>query len=326
MPTLHAPPSCRKSPSKTNPTNSNLPLVLPSAAAPGSLQEAARLVKEIWGDQAEYAEQTLDRYGALLDRFTCHAQIVGLSALAEVDPLIVKGWINAPGRDRRGRVVKPSAKTVGQRRAAVAAFFETAMARGLTFNDPTLLVPLPKAVSTSIGIRPLAPDEAVDVRYRAGTNPAEVCGVVVALLLAGAHTGELGAFERGHIEPDHTVRLPGSAHFAPRTIPVDSETAGLLAARAVYLAQRYPNMTLLCGKAGKPSSQQSRIGTIVRKVLKRSGLRDDPQVKPTSLTAYAAWREFEKTGSVEKAAALIGSRSLDSTAKLIGYSWSEVSE
>jgi site-specific recombinase XerD len=324
MSRIHAPSSCRKSPGATNPTSSNLPLVLPSAAALGSLPEAARLVKEIWGDQAEYAEQTLDRYGALLDRFANHGQAIGLAVLAEVDVVVVKGWINAPGRDRQGRVVKPSARTVNQRRAAVGAFFATAMSQGLTLDDPTPLVPVPEREECP-GIRPLDPDEAVDVRFRAGTNPAEVRGVVVSLLLAGARTGELGALERGHVESSRAVRLRGSAHFTPRTISVDAETAGLLAARAAYLAQRYPNMSLLCGKVGKPGSQQSRISTVVRKVLKSAGLDDDPQVKPSSLTAYAAQREFERTGSLEAAAQLIGSRSLDSTARLIGYSWNEAS-
>ena len=317
----------RENSGAVNSTDLPLPLVLPSATAPGSLVEAICQVKEIWQEKPARAEQTLERYGALVGRFARHAQIIGLSALAEVDVVVVKAWINAPGRDRRGRVMKPSPKTVKQRRAALAAFFETAMAQGLTFDDPTLLVPLPKAVATSAGIRPLDPDEAVDVRFRAGTNPAEVRGVVVSLLLSGARTGELGALERSNVEPGRAVRLRGSAHFTPRTISVDSETAGLLAARAAYMAQRYhPNMTLLCGKAGKPGSQQSRIGTVVRKVLKSAGLDEDPQVKPSSLTAYAAQREFEKTGSLEAAAQRVGSRSLDSPAKLIGYSWSEVSE
>jgi hypothetical protein len=244
--------------------------------------------------------------------------------LADVNQAVVAAFATALGRDRRGCVVRPSGRTVGQRRAAVAAFFATAMAHGLVLDDPTLLVPVPERERTD-GIRPLDQEEAVVVRFHAGTNPAEVRGVVVPLMLAGASSGELGALECAHVKPDSTVLLPGSARLLARSITIDSEDARLLVARSAYLAERCPSTILLCGQAGTPSQQQARIATIVRKVLARAGLGADPRVKPTSLTAYAARREFERTGSIEAAATLIGSKSLDSTARLIGHSWSEVS-
>ena len=59
----------------------------------------------------------------------------------------------------------------------------------------------------------------------------------------------------------------------------------------------------------------------VRDILTRAGLSDDSGVRPASLTAYAARREFDRTGRIEDAARLIGSPSLDTTASLIGYAW-----
>jgi hypothetical protein len=78
MPTVHALSSCCKSPSTTDSIASHLPLVLPSAAVAGSLPAAIHLVKEIWREHARYAEQSQDRYGNLLDRFTRHALSLGI--------------------------------------------------------------------------------------------------------------------------------------------------------------------------------------------------------------------------------------------------------
>lgn len=59
----------------------------------------------------------------------------------------------------------------------------------------------------------------------------------------------------------------------------------------------------------------------VREILSRAELSDDSGVRPASLTAFAARREFDRTGRIEDAARLIGSPSLDTTAALIGYHW-----
>jgi hypothetical protein len=69
--------------------------------------------------------------------------------------------------------------------------------------------------------------------------------------------------------------------------------------------------------------KQARGCVTVREILTRAGLSGDAGVRPASLTAYAARREFDRTNRIEDAARLIGSPSLDTTAGLIGYTWQD---
>ena len=79
---------------------------------------------------------------------------------------------------------------------------------------------------------------------------------------------------------------------------------------------------MLCtGAHGSNAHKQARVCVTIRDILTRAGLSDDNGVRPASLTAYAARREFDRTNRIEDAARLIGSPSLDTTAALIGYSW-----
>lgn len=63
----------------------------------------------------------------------------------------------------------------------------------------------------------------------------------------------------------------------------------------------------------------------VGSVLRAAGLSVDPAITPTSLTAYAGAQAFARTGLIEHAARVTGSRSLDSAASLIGFDWQDSS-
>ncbi|MBV8180829.1 MAG: hypothetical protein JO045_18930 [Mycobacterium sp.] len=81
---------------------------------------------------------------------------------------------------------------------------------------------------------------------------------------------------------------------------------------------------MLCtGAGGSNAHKQARVCVTVREILTRSGLSDDKGIRPNSLTAYAARRQFDRTKRIEDAAHLIGSLSLDTTAALIGYHWQD---
>ena len=60
-------------------------------------------------------------------------------------------------------------------------------------------------------------------------------------------------------------------------------------------------------------------------VLRAAGLSVDPAITPTSLTAYAGAQAFGQTGLIEDAARVMGARSLDSAATLIGFDWQDPS-
>lgn len=59
---------------------------------------------------------------------------------------------------------------------------------------------------------------------------------------------------------------------------------------------------MLCtGADGSDAHKQARLCVTVREILTRAGLSDDPGVRPASLTAYAARRDFDRAGRIEDA-------------------------
>jgi integrase/recombinase XerC len=62
-------------------------------------------------------------------------------------------------------------------------------------------------------------------------------------------------------------------------------------------------------------------GQAINRILTYGGLGDDPSATAKSVIAWRALKTFEQTGRIEAAALLIGSSSLDATARLIGLDW-----
>jgi hypothetical protein len=146
-----------------------------------------------------------------------------------------------------------------------------------------------------------------------------------ALMLAGAHTSELGHITAADLDPQaSTVWVHGSSKHHPRSLTLDRWSTRVLRERVERLTGPLPEglSPVLCtGAQGSNAHTQARVCVTVREILTRAGLSDDPGVRPASLTAYAARREFDHTSRIEDAAHLIGSPSLDTTAALIGYAW-----
>ncbi|MFJ9619748.1 hypothetical protein [Streptomyces noursei] len=56
-------------------------------------------------------------------------------------------------------------------------------------------------------------------------------------------------------------------------------------------------------------------------LLIRIGLADEPDVTPSSITAWAGVEVFEQTGGIQEVARHLGLRSLDRAAPVIGHTW-----
>jgi site-specific recombinase XerD len=277
-----------------------------------------------WATDSVLATQTLDKFGLLIRRFARFAAAHDVTTLAGVDRVLVAKFVAAKGRTRHGAVSEAAVATMHNRRATLRAFFRTARQLRLTLDDPTTDIAVPNCESSAQ--RPLTDDEAALVRLFAQRATPTRHAATAALLLAGAHTGELGhitAADLGHRAA--TVWAHGSAKHRPRTLRLDSWSVRVLAERAAHLTDPLPvgdHPPVLCtGGEGSDAHKQARVCVTVREILTRAGLADDTGVRPASLTAYAARREFDRTGRIEAAARLIGSPSLDTTASLIGYHW-----
>jgi len=301
-----------------------LPLGWGPAMAEGSLSAAVAAVTGAWIADGALSVQTLDKFGLLARRFARFAAAHDVTTLAGVDRVLVATFVAAKGRTRHGTVSAAAVATMHNRRAALRAFYRTARRLRLTLDDPTTDIDVPARRSSAR--RPLTDDEAALVRLFSEHATPTRHAATAALLLAGAHTGELGHISAADL--DHraaTVWAHGSAKHRARLLPLDTWSVRVLVERAAHLTEPLPrggHPPVLCtGAHGSDAHKQARVCVTVRDILTRAGLSDDSGVRPASLTAYAARREFERTGRIEDAARLIGSPSLDTTAALIGYAW-----
>jgi len=302
-----------------------VPLVWGPAMADGSLAAAVEAVTGAWISDGVLAAQTLDKFGLLIRRFTRFAAAHDVTTLAAVDQELAAKFVVAKGRTRHGVVSDAAVATMHNRRAALRAFFRTARRLQLTLDDPTVDIAVPGRQSS--GQRALSEDEAALVRLFSERATPTRHAATAALLLAGAHTSELGHITAADLDPlASTVWAHGSSKHRPRSLTLDRWSMRVLRERVDRLTGPLPGGTspVLCtGAAGSAAHKQARVCVTVREILTRAGLTDDMGVRPASLTAYAARREFDRTGRIEEAAHLIGSPSLDTTAALIGYHWQD---
>jgi site-specific recombinase XerD len=300
-----------------------LPLQWGPAMAEGSLSSAVAAVNGAWIADSVFAAQTLEKFGLLIGRFVRFAAAHDVTRLATVDRGLVATFVAAKRRTRHGAVSQAAVTTMRNRHGALRAFYRTARRLRLTLEDPTADIDVP--ARTSPAQRPLTDDDAALVRLFAERATPTRHAATAALLLAGAHTRELGHITAADLDvPTSTVWVHGSGKHRPRILTLDTWSIRVLAERAAHLTRPLPggSSPVLCtGAGGSDAHKQARVCVTVREILTRAGLTDDPGVRPASLTAYAARREFDRTHRVQDAARLIGSSSLDATAVLIGWSW-----
>ena len=196
----------------------------------------------------------------------------------------------------------------------------------LTFADPARDITLPGRVPSTT--RPLATEEAELVWLHAwdGGRPTRH-PATIALLLAGAQTGEVGHITIPDLDvPNARVFAHGASKYNARWLPLEPYALQALRARAEHLVLHHPEaaaatVRLATGAGGSDAHLQSRVGMTVGEIFQRAGFGDDPDLRPASLTATAGVRAFNVRGRIEDAAMVMGVRSLDAAAKAIRFAW-----
>jgi len=122
-----------------------------------------------------------------------------VTTLAAADRTLVVRFVAAKVRTRHGVVSDAAVATVHNRRAALRAFFRTACRLRLILGDSTTGIDVP-ARQSSVR-RPLSEDEAALVRLFSERTTPTRHAATVALLLAGAHTSELGHIIAADLDP-----------------------------------------------------------------------------------------------------------------------------
>ncbi|MEM6107591.1 site-specific integrase [Mycobacterium sp. 050272] len=227
--------------------------------ADGSLAAAVQAVTSAWIADGVLAAQTLNKFGLLIRRFSRFAAVHDVTTLAAVDRALVTKFVAAKGRTRHGVVSDAAVATMHNRRAALRAFFRTARRLSLTLDDPTVDIAVPARESS--GQRPLSEDEAALVRLFSERATPTRHAATAALLLAGAHTSELGHITAADLDlRAATVWAHGSSKHRARTLTLDGWSMRVLTERTAHLTRPLPSSTpapVLCtGAAGSDAHKQ----------------------------------------------------------------------
>jgi integrase len=284
--------------------------------APGACVDLA--IRELVCEK-DLSLQTLVRIEALMRQFASFLERgFGLHDLSAVTSELVAQFVFAPDANAGG----PTASTMHFRRWAVRSLFRILRSEGLDVRDPTLDLVLPGRAGPGEW-RPLEDDE-VDLCRAAclGVKRGDA-SVAWALAEATARTGELPHVRRSDVDLDHAVvRLAGTRRVAPRRGHLSPWGSAQLQ-RVLSDRPGAPDDLLL--SYGDPESalaQSSAVGVISR-TLRRAGLGDASDVRPSSIPAWAGRIIFEETGQIHLVASRLGFRSLDRAARFIGWEWSE---
>ncbi|MDX2933275.1 hypothetical protein [Streptomyces ipomoeae] len=260
-----------------------------------SLTYAFDRVQGAWRTMAargEFTEQTLDEFGLLLKRGERSMQLRGIVVLGDVTADPVEDFVTARGHSRHGRVTDSAAATMRLRRSVVRTAYRTLRELGPSDADPARDIVLPA--------------RAID-----GVRPP-----------AGGHSGEIGHIRVRDLDVSHRrVWMHGSTKVNARWCPLDDWALNVLTSRAEFVSARQlrkesaPNARLaVSDRHGSDAYLQARACVALGDLLRRIGLGDEEDVKPSSITAWAAVAEFERTGRIEDAARRLGLRSLDRAA------------
>lgn len=241
----------------------------------------------------------------------------GAAALDLVTPAMVSGFVEAPTAE--GLAPGPSLQQF--RRLAVRVVFRMTRRLGIAYGDPTLDLVLPSR--TSGAFRPLEDDEIELGRSAVVGCGGARAGAAWALCEATARTGELAAIRRTDVDLEAgRVWIHGTPRTAARSGSLTSWGVGQLS-RRVSGQDEQPEISVVGGaKPGAALAQSSSVG-LLSQALTRAGLGQAPGVRPSSIAAWAGRRIFDETGRIDLAASRLGLRSLDRTARFIGWDWSD---
>ncbi len=106
------------------------------------------------------------------------------------------------------------------------------------------------------------------------------------------------------------------------------DRVGLHATRAAVerIKDREPDASLVYDGARDGKVAQISSCVAIGDILRMAGLAKEPDVRPNSVVAWAGRRVLSETSHIEAVAKVLGARSLDRAASLIGWHWQEEAE
>jgi len=271
-----------------------------------------------WETDDDRTRQTTLRMGEIANRFARRAITVGIHDISGVTPEVCEEFIHAPSRTGD----RPSVGTTHFRRVTIRAVFRTLRSQQPSLGDPTLDIELPPRGDRAT--RPLTTDEII--LCRTGCYPPRSTdtrrAAAWALAEATAVTSEIPRIRPGHL--DHLsqpgiVTLPGGRRTDSRVVALTSWGAAVLGRRITEIEGN--EILAYDGDSKLPEGRQAAMCRHIERTFHAVGLDTDRSVRPSSVRLWRAQLEFERGLRIEDVARLLGNRSLDRTALMIGYDW-----
>ena len=250
----------------------------------------------------------------LVERFELFcAEGFGVGDLDGVAPSVAQAFVSAADSDGG----PAGASLQRARRSAIRLLFRYGREIGVASTDPTADIGL--APLTSLRARPLTDDEVLECRAASAWSLASARrSLTWALAEATCRSGEIPNVLGSDVDLDSgSILIRGGGRCAPRTGLLTEWGRSLIADH-----QTNTDAPLVY------SGETPRLGGLVSansaisQVLERAGLSGEPDVRPSSVVAWAGVKVLERTGRIECVAEALGLKSLDSAAAFIGWHWS----
>jgi site-specific recombinase XerD len=257
------------------------------------------------------APSTITEFGDVMRRFVVFIERgLGLSQLSQIGAAEVESFV----RSRRADGGRPSLSLMHNRRTVCRHLFRTAMALGITSSDPTIAIDLPLRGTNQL--RALTSDEVTVCRSVAMFHQADLPHPLAwTMAEATARTIEIAHVRVRDVDVTRgLVHLPGSPRTDPRTVPL-TDWGLAQARRRVLHHDSDPDAPFVPFRSRKVPRASASMAVI--EVIRAAGL-SGPGVRPVSVVAWRGTQAYRAGSSIQDVAVLLGMRSLDRTAALIG--------
>ena len=289
----------------------------------GLVEAAALAVPDLLGE-FEHDGRTGGRFTREIDLFVARAVLEGVDSVSGVTAELVAAFCGEAVQGRDGSWRTPAASTRRTRRAAIRWLFRWLRHEGICVADPTIDVKVSE--DAVAGPRPLTDVEVAECRLMSDRTLSQTrLPACWALAEATLTTGEMSRLVVGDVDlVSGTLDTPGlSRGPVARTVPLTDWGAEALARRVEELVGGGGDeSTPVVYRSGRSlNGGGATAGQAINRILTYAGLSNDPSATAKSVIAWRARKAFEQSGRIEAAARLIGSSSLDATARLIGLDW-----
>ena len=273
------------------------------------------MLKERYGSNGA----TMQKLAAEAGRLVRYLNTAGVRRWGDVTPEVVLAWCWAARQTPGGEHARPSASTARNRQWAAMAVFEAAETLGLVADGRRLAGERIPRSNDSLTTRPLTDDEATNVRGFADRGQLfSRRAVIVALAFAGGTSSEIAKVRKSDLDvPNRRVWIGG------RQNPL-CEWGQQMIRQFLQIRPLVDKNRLLAVSEQIEADRRAHAVTVrLGEVISDAGLRGTAGVSARSVRLYTAHRILEAVG-LEAAAWFLGSDSLTSTIKALGYHWKKV--